>query len=443
MSLEKEIERGDYSKSIDFETVEALPPVDSRHHSVTMDEITSSHPSQSFPQSYQRPYPQQTRASSYQPNLTQATPLSTYRFHVGIHTDPSLTLEPVPQPRDVDPESQNGKQKGGILSSIVTYFKSGSMTGQDMPTLSRPAPNIGLYRRITASEARYHREYSTFSIVINGALGLQIVFASALTALGAAKGPSTAVTAFGALNTILAGLLTFLKGSGLPNRLKYYENEWRKVREYIEQRERDLALDEAAGRQFTYADVMAEIGTIESMYETVRKDIEANTPDSYVSLSGNRGVGTVPGPSLSKGFAGKLGDIKGQLGGFVHQAEEMMGHGHDQAARTGGDMQERARSGFSAMQQRTHSGLSGLKSRFDSLEKEAATGVHEVVDDARFRAEQSVRDSQRTAYEGAANIQHHADSKARDMEEKIILAAEKAAEKVLQLTKNHHHERDS
>ncbi|KAK6065255.1 hypothetical protein SCUP515_11311 [Seiridium cupressi] len=69
---------------------------------------------------------------------------------------------------------------------------------------SRPAPNIGIYARI--------------------------VVAAAVTALGAASANHNAITAFGAMNTIVAGLLTFVKGSGLPARYKYYGNEWKKLR---------------------------------------------------------------------------------------------------------------------------------------------------------------------------------------------------------------------
>lgn len=61
--------------------------------------------------------------------------------------------------------------------------------------------------------------------MINACYFLQIIVAAALTAMGAAGTSSQAITAFGAINTIIAGFLTFLKGSGLPGRLKYYGNE--------------------------------------------------------------------------------------------------------------------------------------------------------------------------------------------------------------------------
>ena len=159
---------------------------------------------------------------------------------------------------------------------------------------NRPAKNTGIYRRIVDAENRARSQHSVFAFLINGALGLQIIFAAAVTALGAGNGPHGAVTAFGAMNTILAGFLTFLKGSGLPNRLKYYENEWTKVREYIEQRERDFATDHSD------LDLVQELLFVERMYGDVKRDIEANTPDSYVSISVARGLGKSDGTTVSR-----------------------------------------------------------------------------------------------------------------------------------------------
>lgn len=144
--------------------------------------------------------------------------------------------------------------------------------------LQRPAPNLGIYARTVRAESHAALMYKIVSTLINSCLGLQIIVATALTALGAASGPHTLVTILGAINTIIAGFLTYLKGSGLPNRLKYYENEWMKVREYIEQREREF------GREGCQLDVEREILIVERMYEEVREDVEANTPDSYTNV---------------------------------------------------------------------------------------------------------------------------------------------------------------
>lgn len=155
------------------------------------------------------------------------------------------------------------------LTGITTHP---SMVG------SRAAPNLGIYTRVVENEAKAKKGHKYYSWLINGCLGVQIIVAAALTALGAAGANHSAITAFGAINTVIAGVLTFLKGSGLPNRLKYYHSEWKQIREFIEQRERDLS------RPGCDLDVYGVIGMIEKMYEEVKKDLEASTPDRFAGF---------------------------------------------------------------------------------------------------------------------------------------------------------------
>ncbi|KAH0550943.1 hypothetical protein GP486_007692, partial [Trichoglossum hirsutum] len=157
---------------------------------------------------------------------------------------------------------------------VLTGINNAPAFGK-LAVLQRPAPNLGIYSRAVRAEKRWGLQFRVYSIVINGCLGVQIIVAAALTALGASNGSHKAVTVFGAVNTVIAGFLTFLKGSGLPNRLKYYHNEWSKVREYIEQREREFGLDGCT------LDVEEEVRAVELMYEDVRADVEANAPDNF------------------------------------------------------------------------------------------------------------------------------------------------------------------
>ncbi|KAJ5719969.1 hypothetical protein N7493_006847 [Penicillium malachiteum] len=150
-----------------------------------------------------------------------------------------------------------------------------SLTGIDsVPALTqgghllRSAPNVGIYTRVVRNEAKAARGYRTFNYMINVCLGIQIVVAAALTALGAASGPHSAITAFGAINTIMAGILTYLRGSGLPDRLKAYQNKWKHIREYIEQREREFCL---VGCDL---DVQEEVFIVESMYQSLKSEME-------------------------------------------------------------------------------------------------------------------------------------------------------------------------
>lgn len=150
-----------------------------------------------------------------------------------------------------------------------------ALTGIDtIPALThrghslRSARNIGIYTRIVTNERKAERGYRLFSCLINACLGIQIVVAAAVTALGAASGPHSVVTAFGAINTIMAGILTYLRGSGLPDRLKHYQNKWKNIREYIEQREREFCL---VGCNL---DVQEQVFIVESMYQSVKSEME-------------------------------------------------------------------------------------------------------------------------------------------------------------------------
>jgi hypothetical protein len=180
------------------------------------------------------------------------------------------------------PDLEQGKQFANLTSNPehlippndkLLIFRA--LTGIDsVPALThgghllRTAPNVGIYTRVVTNEGKARRAFTIFNCLINICLGIQIVVAAALTALGAASGPHTAITAFGAINTIMAGILTYLRGSGLPDRLKSYQNKWKNIREYIEQREREFCL---VGCDL---DVQEEVFIVESMYQNVKSEME-------------------------------------------------------------------------------------------------------------------------------------------------------------------------
>ncbi|KAF2833144.1 hypothetical protein CC86DRAFT_414901 [Ophiobolus disseminans] len=227
----------------------------SRAHDIEKDGISSN--TSSFPP------PLAARATFLEPEAMNQ--LNTFRHMVGIHSTQGFV-----------PQTPNAK--GGFFSDIshnTLHFDG------------RAAPNLGIYNRVCHRESQAKRGYKFAAMLINGCLGLQIVVAAALTAMGAANSNHVGITAFGAINTVIAGILTYLKGSGLPNRIRYYENEWKRVREYIEQRERDFS------RQDCRLDVNEVVSAIEAMYEQVKSDIQTNTPDNYISVSDIRARATV------------------------------------------------------------------------------------------------------------------------------------------------------
>ncbi|KAL1604610.1 hypothetical protein SLS59_003805 [Nothophoma quercina] len=178
------------------------------------------------------------------------------------------------------------------IHSTKGFSGSANPTHNNLHFDGRAAPNVGIYNRVCHREAAAKRGFKFASFLINGCLGLQVIVAAALTAMGAANTNHVSITAFGAINTVIAGILTYLKGSGLPNRIRWAENEWKKVREYIEQRERDFS------RPNCQLDVQEVVRVIEAMYEEVKADIANNTPDAYISLSDLRNRGQPQNPQV-------------------------------------------------------------------------------------------------------------------------------------------------
>lgn len=248
----------------------------------------------------------QTPMPPIDPELDETDKLNLFRHLVGITSHPSMTHS-------------------------AGFFSNGN---------GRPAPNLGIYARVIRNEQAAKIGFKYFSWLINGCLGLQIVVAAALTALGAAGGSRGAVTVFGAINTVIAGILTFLKGSGMPNRFKYYQTEWKRVREFIEQRERDFSRPGCA------IEVYGVVDMVEKMYDEVKADLEASQPDRFAGNS-SRKPGThgefaptyafnpsvsLPGmgmlneksKAIEAGFGSKVKNLASEITHYAHEARDVV-----------------------------------------------------------------------------------------------------------------------
>jgi hypothetical protein len=163
----------------------------------------------------------------------------------------------------------------------------------DKPKLT--ARNKGVYAQVISCErtARWKYLFCDFSVTI--AMFLQIVVGASVTAFGAGNSSHVLITCFGAANTALASLLAVLKSQGLPNRIRQDWNGWRELREYIEEKEREIEMV-VSGRVpgvkgVAELDVWEIVKEIEGRYNAVRLTSEANRPDTYIK---------VPVPSLPK-----------------------------------------------------------------------------------------------------------------------------------------------
>ena len=274
----------------------------------------------------------------------------------------------------------------------------------------RAAPNVGIYNRVCKREQQAKRSYKFASVFINSCLGIQVIVAAALTAMGAAKSSHVAITAFGAINTVIAGLLTYLKGSGLPNRIRWYENEWKKIREYIEQRERDFS------RPDCNLDVERVVAAIEAMYEEVKVDIQNNTPEMYISVSDLRNRGAAATNPMNLRDMTKGGQNKG-----MSKLEELeLKYGHKVA-----DLLEN-------LAHKEEARLSKLEATLDSTKGRAVSALHDEKDMAIRGArdwEKEMEDKGRLAAEREMD---HAMTGARDFEKDIESKGRAAAEREIE-----------
>ncbi|KAL9036068.1 MAG: hypothetical protein Q9180_004510 [Flavoplaca navasiana] len=173
--------------------------------------------------------------------------------------------------------------------STPSTLLSSTSSSRKNPFSTRPASNLGIYTRIIHEEISAKRQFFFAASIINICYFGQICIAAALTALGASGSSNIAVTVLGATNTVLAGILTYLKGQGLPNRLRMYWTGLRKCREFMEEKERVVA---AEGWGWGHVeeegiDVDEVIDVCVKMYHDVRQNAEDNTPDTFLPMKGS------------------------------------------------------------------------------------------------------------------------------------------------------------
>ncbi|KJZ68920.1 hypothetical protein HIM_11687 [Hirsutella minnesotensis 3608] len=181
-----------------------------------------------------------------------------------------------------------------------------SLTGIDtVPMLTasthtrRIAPNVGLFSRIVRAERLAARNYHVLNMLVNACLAIQFIIGASLTALGASGGSSSAVAAFGAINTIIAGILTYLKGSGLPERYRHVEDGFKTVREYAEQRERQFCLADCP------LDPFDEVQTVDDLYRNATQQWSGGK-NSGGGTPGSAGPSVQTAPGMVQGAVASL-----------------------------------------------------------------------------------------------------------------------------------------
>jgi len=86
-------------------------------------------------------------------------------------------------------------------------------------------PPKSLYGRALALKKNQQHTYVFAAAVSNTLLLSQVVLGAAVTGLGASESSHILITIFGALNTIIAGVVAYLKSRGQPMRARMYRDD--------------------------------------------------------------------------------------------------------------------------------------------------------------------------------------------------------------------------
>jgi hypothetical protein len=151
-----------------------------------------------------------------------------------------------------------------------------------------PEAPTSIYYNLVGEEKYTMFKYRLYDWIVYGGLITQLVLSAVLIVLGAL--PSShhiSIAILGAANGVVTGILSIIKGQGLPVRLIKYADSLRKVRDDIEWNERQLR---AKMENVTYRTVFK----LRDDYERVRLDELANHPDIWQTSGAGATGNTTP-----------------------------------------------------------------------------------------------------------------------------------------------------
>ena len=149
-----------------------------------------------------------------------------------------------------------------------------------------------LYLRATRKRKAQNLTYGFTAALSNTLLLSQVVLGATLTALGASESSHVLITIFGVLNTIIAGLVAYLKSRGQPMRARMFRDDLEHVVEEIEN-SKTMWLgikDRVHGYDEIDIDdkvsVRSEVARLTRLYESAVKKYMQNNPDMYSAGGG-------------------------------------------------------------------------------------------------------------------------------------------------------------
>ena len=162
-----------------------------------------------------------------------------------------------------------------------------------------------LYVRAIRRRRNQSRTYACTAALTNTLLLTQVVLGAALTGLGASNSPGILIAIFGAVNTVIAGVIAFLKSRGQPMRARMFRDDLERVVDEIENSATMWFGISRNAHGYDAIDtddqvtVRSEVARLTRLYDKAVKTNTINDPDMYAAgLPGdpaNAGLRTKPG----------------------------------------------------------------------------------------------------------------------------------------------------
>jgi len=161
---------------------------------------------------------------------------------------------------------------------------------------AQPGPKT-LYGRALSLKKSQGHVYQFTAGISNSLLLAQVILGAAVTALGASESSHVLITVFGAMNTIIAGVVAYLKSRGQPMRARMYRDDLERVVDEIENSEvmwmgiskhmhgyEDIDIfDKDVDKKVT---VRSEVARLTRLYDRAVRNNTLNNPDMYMAASG-------------------------------------------------------------------------------------------------------------------------------------------------------------
>ncbi|KAK5691569.1 hypothetical protein LTR97_011563 [Elasticomyces elasticus] len=151
-----------------------------------------------------------------------------------------------------------------------------------------------LYYRATRHRRNQGATYVLTATLTNTLLLAQIVLGAALTGLGASDSSRVLITVFGALNTVIAGLIAFLRSRGQPVRARMFRDELDRI---VNEIENSAVMWHGVARNVHGYDeidtndsvtVRSEVARLTRLYDRALKNSTINDPDNFAAgMSGD------------------------------------------------------------------------------------------------------------------------------------------------------------